>query len=73
MKDAPLFLRPRVEPPLASLLGDAPFLHSLVDALGSPLNVLLPEVVAETRNASAPTRRQQTTARRASRHGCGRE
>lgn len=47
MKDAPLFLRPRVEPPLASLLGDAPFLHSLVDALGSPLNVLLPEVLAE--------------------------
>ncbi|WP_221357878.1 Y4yA family PLP-dependent enzyme [Streptomyces beigongshangae] len=36
-----------MEPPLASLLGDAPFLHSLVDALGSPLNVLLPEVVAE--------------------------
>ncbi|MFC8005223.1 Y4yA family PLP-dependent enzyme [Streptomyces olivaceus] len=47
MKDAPLYLRPRVDPPLASLLGDAPFLHSLVDALGSPLNVLLPEVVAE--------------------------
>ena len=46
MKDAPLYLRPRVEPPLASLLGNAPFLHSLVDALGSPLNVLLPEVVA---------------------------
>ncbi|MFD3733037.1 Y4yA family PLP-dependent enzyme [Streptomyces sp. NPDC058632] len=36
-----------MDPPLASLLGDAPFLHSLVDALGSPLNVLLPEVVAE--------------------------
>ncbi|MCZ9342477.1 Y4yA family PLP-dependent enzyme, partial [Streptomyces sp. TRM76130] len=47
MKDAPLYLRPRVDPPLAGLLGDVPFLHSLVDALGSPLNVLLPEVVAE--------------------------
>lgn len=46
-KDAPLYLRPRMEPPLASLLGEVSFLHSLVDALGSPLNVLLPEVVAE--------------------------
>ncbi|MFC7898268.1 Y4yA family PLP-dependent enzyme [Streptomyces sp. NPDC057381] len=45
--DVPLYLRPRVEPPLASLLGAAPFLHSLVDALGSPLNVLLPETIAE--------------------------
>ncbi|MFJ9157481.1 Y4yA family PLP-dependent enzyme [Streptomyces griseoviridis] len=47
MNDAPLYLRPRVDPPLASLLEDAPFLHSLADALGSPLNVLIPEVVAE--------------------------
>ncbi|MFE2053844.1 Y4yA family PLP-dependent enzyme [Streptomyces sp. NPDC059459] len=45
--DVPLYLRPRVDPPLASLLGAAPFLHSLVDALGSPLNILLPETVAE--------------------------
>ncbi|GAA5062502.1 Y4yA family PLP-dependent enzyme [Streptomyces similanensis] len=45
-KDAPLYLKPRVEPPLASLLGEVRFLHSLVDTLGSPLNVLLPEVVA---------------------------
>ncbi|WP_458077635.1 Y4yA family PLP-dependent enzyme [Streptomyces sp. EMB26] len=44
--DAPLYLRPRVEPPLAALLADGPFLHSLADALGSPLNVLLPEAVA---------------------------
>ncbi|MGI5440163.1 Y4yA family PLP-dependent enzyme [Streptomyces shenzhenensis] len=36
-----------MDPPLASLLRDVPFLHSLVDTLGSPLNVLLPEVVAE--------------------------
>ncbi|MFC5856286.1 Y4yA family PLP-dependent enzyme [Streptomyces chlorus] len=34
-------------PPLASLLEARPFLHSLVDALGSPLNILLPEVIAE--------------------------
>ncbi|GAA4798811.1 Y4yA family PLP-dependent enzyme [Streptomyces ziwulingensis] len=45
--DVPLYLRPRTEPPLASLLGAGPFLHSLVDALGSPLNLLLPEVIAE--------------------------
>ncbi|MEN3583313.1 Y4yA family PLP-dependent enzyme [Streptomyces sp. ZYX-F-203] len=38
-----------MEPPLAALLADAPFLHALCDALGSPLNVLIPEVVA--RNA----------------------
>ncbi|AQS71418.1 Y4yA family PLP-dependent enzyme [Streptomyces pactum] len=44
--DVPLYLRPRVDQPLASLLGAAPFLHSLADALGSPLNVLLPETVA---------------------------
>jgi diaminopimelate decarboxylase len=49
VRDAPLYLRPRADPPLASLLENAPFLHSLVDALGSPLNVLLPDVVA--RNA----------------------
>ncbi|MGW6604427.1 Y4yA family PLP-dependent enzyme [Streptomyces sp. NPDC055036] len=42
-----LFLRPRLEPPLTSLLDDGTFLHSLVDALGSPLNVLLPERAAE--------------------------
>ncbi|GGV80085.1 diaminopimelate decarboxylase [Streptomyces griseoloalbus] len=45
--DVPLYLRPRIDPPLASLLRAQTFLHSLVDALGSPLNVLLPEVVAE--------------------------
>ncbi|MET7575245.1 Y4yA family PLP-dependent enzyme [Streptomyces sp. NPDC005492] len=44
----PLYLRPRLEPPLSSLLDDArPLLRSLVDALGSPLNVLLPERIAE--------------------------
>ncbi|MDK1474495.1 Y4yA family PLP-dependent enzyme [Streptomyces sp. 549] len=47
MDGAPLYLRPRLEPPLAALLEAGPFLHSLADALGSPLNVLLPDVVAE--------------------------
>ncbi|UUU20202.1 Y4yA family PLP-dependent enzyme [Streptomyces sp. DSM 40750] len=44
---APLYLQPRLEPPLGSLLEDAPFLHSLVDSLGSPLNVLLPDRIVE--------------------------
>ncbi|WP_244177031.1 Y4yA family PLP-dependent enzyme [Streptomyces albus] len=43
----PLYLQPRLEPPLSSLLADAPFLHSLADALGSPLNLLLPDRIAE--------------------------
>ncbi|WP_234320329.1 Y4yA family PLP-dependent enzyme [Streptomyces sp. SBT349] len=43
---APLFLEPRLEPPLVSLLDSRAFLHSLVDALGSPLNVVLPEGIA---------------------------
>ncbi|RKN44066.1 Y4yA family PLP-dependent enzyme [Streptomyces hoynatensis] len=46
MVGAPLYLRPRLEPPLRSLLDDGSFLHSLVDALGSPLNLLLPERLA---------------------------
>ncbi|MFF0222165.1 Y4yA family PLP-dependent enzyme [Streptomyces sp. NPDC004629] len=36
-----------MEPPLSSLLDQVPLLHSLVDALGSPLNVLLPDRIAE--------------------------
>lgn len=43
----PLRLRPRLEAPLASLLEAGSFLHSLVDALGSPLDVLVPERAAE--------------------------
>ncbi|WNZ13437.1 Y4yA family PLP-dependent enzyme [Streptomyces sp. 11x1] len=43
----PLYLQPRLEPPLSSLLDDVPFLHSLVDALGSPLDVLLPDRIAK--------------------------
>ncbi|GHB57059.1 hypothetical protein GCM10010377_55140 [Streptomyces viridiviolaceus] len=45
--DAPLYVRPGAEPPLARLLTDWLFLHSIVDTLGSPFNVLIPEAVAE--------------------------
>ncbi|MGW0842289.1 Y4yA family PLP-dependent enzyme [Streptomyces sp. NPDC002787] len=44
---APLYLQPRLEPPLDSLLEAASFLHSLTDSLGSPLNVLLPDRIVE--------------------------
>ncbi|MEU9177601.1 Y4yA family PLP-dependent enzyme [Streptomyces sp. NPDC048550] len=47
MDTGPLYLEPRLAPRLAALLGSAPFLHMLVDALGSPLNVLLPDQAAE--------------------------
>ncbi|MEW1653872.1 Y4yA family PLP-dependent enzyme [Streptomyces sp. NPDC093707] len=43
----PLSLEPRLERRLASLLGAGDFLPSLVDALGSPLSVLLPDQIAE--------------------------
>ncbi|MFK0294670.1 Y4yA family PLP-dependent enzyme [Streptomyces sp. NPDC090442] len=42
-----LTLEPRLERRLASLLGAGGFLPSLVDALGSPLSVVLPEQIAE--------------------------
>ncbi|MCX4679726.1 Y4yA family PLP-dependent enzyme [Streptomyces sp. NBC_01433] len=44
---SPLYLEPRLEPRPKSLLASAPLLHSLVDGLGSPLNVVLPDQVAE--------------------------
>ncbi|MEU8778936.1 Y4yA family PLP-dependent enzyme [Streptomyces sp. NPDC048606] len=47
MSTGPLYLEPRLAPRLAALLGAAPFLHMLVDALGSPLNVLVPDQIAE--------------------------
>ncbi|WP_216586781.1 Y4yA family PLP-dependent enzyme [Streptomyces brasiliscabiei] len=47
MRDDPLYLAPRLEPRTAALLDSAPFLHGLVDALGSPLNVLLPDRTAD--------------------------
>jgi diaminopimelate decarboxylase len=37
------YLRPRVDGDLESLLDDPAWLHQLVDALGSPVNVVLPE------------------------------
>ncbi|MGW7054250.1 Y4yA family PLP-dependent enzyme [Streptomyces sp. NPDC054887] len=43
----PLFLAPRLESRLRSLLDSPAFLHDLVCALGSPLNVVLPDQVAE--------------------------
>ncbi|MEU1554837.1 Y4yA family PLP-dependent enzyme [Streptomyces scabiei] len=45
--DDPLYLEPRLEPRTAALLDSAPLLHTLVDALGSPLNVLLPDQIAD--------------------------
>jgi diaminopimelate decarboxylase len=43
------YLQPRVEGDLRSLLDDHPWLHQVADALGSPLNLVLPDQVA--RNA----------------------
>ncbi|AXI80887.1 type III PLP-dependent enzyme domain-containing protein [Peterkaempfera bronchialis] len=43
----PLYLAPRLDARLSSLLGSAEFLHGLVDALGSPLNVVLPEQISD--------------------------
>lgn len=46
MSDAPFYLEPRLSAAMASLLRSASFLQSLVDALGSPLNVVLPDQIA---------------------------
>ncbi|MEU7565430.1 alanine racemase [Streptomyces fradiae] len=43
----PLYLAPRLEPRLASLLDSPAFLHPLVTALGSPLNLVLPDQIAD--------------------------
>ncbi|MEV0599932.1 Y4yA family PLP-dependent enzyme [Streptomyces sp. NPDC050315] len=43
----PLYLEPRLAPRPASLLAAGPFLHALADGLGSPLNVLLPDQLAD--------------------------
>ncbi|MEU4623283.1 Y4yA family PLP-dependent enzyme [Actinoplanes sp. NPDC023801] len=40
------FLRPRVEGDLGSLLDDPAWLHQVVDALGSPVNLVLPDRLA---------------------------
>ncbi|WP_079277427.1 Y4yA family PLP-dependent enzyme [Streptomyces sp. CB03234] len=43
----PLYLEPRLERrPAALLTSGGPFLHALVDALGSPLNIVLPDQIA---------------------------
>ncbi|MEU0303036.1 Y4yA family PLP-dependent enzyme [Streptomyces sp. NPDC006175] len=47
MLAVPLFLDAKLEPPLTSLLASSRFLHDLVDGLGSPLNVVLPDRIAE--------------------------
>ncbi|MEU4117099.1 Y4yA family PLP-dependent enzyme [Kitasatospora sp. NPDC028055] len=47
MRPSPLYLEPRLEPRLRSLLDTTDLLHTLVDALGSPLNLLLPEQLAD--------------------------
>ncbi|MFG3256781.1 Y4yA family PLP-dependent enzyme [Streptomyces sp. NPDC048172] len=43
----PLYLEPMLAPRLASLLRSGPFLHGLVRGLGSPLNLVLPEQIAD--------------------------
>ncbi|OEJ93793.1 alanine racemase [Streptomyces thermolilacinus] len=43
----PLYLAPRLEPRLAALLDSPAFLHPLVTALGSPLNLVLPDQIAD--------------------------
>ncbi|MFD6227597.1 Y4yA family PLP-dependent enzyme [Streptomyces sp. NPDC060232] len=45
MSDAPLYLEPRLSAAMTSLLRSGPFLQSLVAALGSPLNVMLPDQI----------------------------
>lgn len=47
MRPLPLYLEPRMETPLRSLLEEHDLLHTLSDALGSPLNLLLPEQIAD--------------------------
>ncbi|MFC5723903.1 Y4yA family PLP-dependent enzyme [Streptomyces gamaensis] len=47
MHEDPLYLEPRLERPLAALLGERAFLHTLVGALGSPLAVLIPGQLGE--------------------------
>lgn len=47
MSALPLYLEPRVEPRLAALLRAEDFTRGLVGALGSPLNVVLPDQMAD--------------------------
>ncbi|MFD5744745.1 alanine racemase [Streptomyces massasporeus] len=47
MDGRPLYLEPRLEPRLRSLVAAHGTLHSIVDALGSPLHVVVPDQIAE--------------------------
>ncbi|WP_212908877.1 alanine racemase [Streptomyces sp. TS71-3] len=47
MGGQPLYLEPRLGPRLRSLLTAADVLHGLTGALGSPLNVVVPDQIAE--------------------------
>lgn len=49
--DFPLYLQPRVDGRLRELLGQPALLHDLVRALGSPLNVVLPDQIADNARA----------------------
>jgi diaminopimelate decarboxylase len=49
--DFPLYLRPRVEGRLRQLLTQPVLLHDLVRALGSPLNLVLPDQIADNADA----------------------
>ncbi|WP_432045393.1 hypothetical protein [Streptomyces asiaticus] len=42
-----LHLEPRVSPRVSSLLGSSGYLHTLADALGSPLGLVLPDQIGE--------------------------
>lgn len=42
----PLFLSPRIEPTLASVLAESALLGQLIEALGSPLGVVIPQQLA---------------------------
>lgn len=44
--DAPLFLEPRLTDDIGSLLAAPALVHTLADALGSPLNIVLPNQAA---------------------------
>ncbi|MET9390778.1 Y4yA family PLP-dependent enzyme [Streptomyces sp. NPDC006624] len=47
MAGRPLYLEPRLEPRLRSLVAATETVHSLTDALGSPLHVVVPDQIAE--------------------------
>jgi diaminopimelate decarboxylase len=47
MDGRPLYLEPRLEPRLRSLVAAHGTLHSVTDALGSPLHIVVPDQIAE--------------------------